>query len=81
MCRVHSAHKPMSRYTLQHMKPLQDAFDFTQSVTIRPGEQPELFRLAVAAVSDGNGTFTYEDTRWAVGVIEAEKLLEIYPEK
>lgn len=60
---------------------LQDAFDFSRGVTVRSEEQPELYRLAVEAVSDGNGTFSYENKMWAVGVIEAEKLLEIYPEK
>ena len=60
---------------------LQDAFDFANGITVRPDEEPELYQLAVEAVSDGNGTLTHDGKRWAVGVIEAKKLLELYPEK
>ncbi len=60
---------------------IEDAFDFSQPLYILREGEPELFARAVEAVTDGNGTLTHEGKLWTVGVIEAEKVLELFPER
>lgn len=61
--------------------PLEDTFDFGQPHYILREAKPDLFARAVEAVTDGNGTLTHEGRLWTVGVIEAEKVLELFPER